>query len=547
MEGEGGGKEVVEIQQDDDDEKSEEKSLGSSSSRSSPPSQKRPALDLNEDAGEGHEEAEEEEEEEEDGGSTTEVAGGGGSSSNNSTAGEGSGERTSSVRQYNRSKMPRLRWTPDLHMSFEHAVERLGGQARATPKLVLQLMNVRGLSIAHVKSHLQMYRSKKLDDSGQEKSAISTVVTPVDIHMQRGDRSADVFYQRTGACLHPFRADGRFFPPARNRHELDSLYGLLQRPLPQQAFDLKNCSLSRHQEWAFNQQMAARVSSSTDQGPAKGLIHDMIFRKDGKPSTSHLFDVRDAVTGGGSGAIPQYAFLDHRRSSHPGELDGIPVLDRKRTSNSLDWIGSIAQQPPAKLAAVDSARGDAAFRSWNCLNHHYYNNFKHGTDDAKQFQYSSPRDPVMLTDTRPSQFASPFLLDQLQKNIEMNRPKVKPEDILMGRRDHVNADPETKKKTEMATNIEGGWLPNLQLSLGTGSLVIDQKKQGSLKAEEEADSGLSLSLSPTTPKPQPLLSLETLTDVGKPSIPLVRQKGGSNRAALGLSTLDLTMSIGALE
>ncbi|PKU73009.1 Putative Myb family transcription factor [Dendrobium catenatum] len=35
-----------------------------------------------------------------------------------------------SVRQYNRSKAPRLRWTPDLHMCFARAVERLGGQDR---------------------------------------------------------------------------------------------------------------------------------------------------------------------------------------------------------------------------------------------------------------------------------------------------------------------------------------------------------------------------------------------------------------------------------
>lgn len=37
-------------------------------------------------------------------------------------------ERSGGVRQYNRSKVPRLRWTPDLHHCFVHAIHKLGGQ-----------------------------------------------------------------------------------------------------------------------------------------------------------------------------------------------------------------------------------------------------------------------------------------------------------------------------------------------------------------------------------------------------------------------------------
>ncbi|KAF7111003.1 hypothetical protein CFC21_111058 [Triticum aestivum] len=63
------------------------------------------------------------------------------------------------VRQYNRSDDPRMRWTEELHRQFIEAVDCLGGQDEATPKRILQLMGAKGVSISHVKSHLQMYRS----------------------------------------------------------------------------------------------------------------------------------------------------------------------------------------------------------------------------------------------------------------------------------------------------------------------------------------------------------------------------------------------------
>ncbi|CAK9322416.1 unnamed protein product [Citrullus colocynthis] len=65
----------------------------------------------------------------------------------------------------------RMKWTEELHQKFINCIDQLGGAQKATPKQLLHLMKTKGLTIIHIKSHLQKYRiSQHIQEFSEGKS-----------------------------------------------------------------------------------------------------------------------------------------------------------------------------------------------------------------------------------------------------------------------------------------------------------------------------------------------------------------------------------------
>ena len=93
--------------------------------------------------------------------STTAAAVGGGGAKRAKTATASGGSDAAANAPSSRGNA-RLRWTPELHREFIHAVDQLGGLEIATPKGIMSLMTTAGMTLQHIKSHLQKYRLQEV-------------------------------------------------------------------------------------------------------------------------------------------------------------------------------------------------------------------------------------------------------------------------------------------------------------------------------------------------------------------------------------------------
>ncbi|CAJ1939821.1 unnamed protein product [Sphenostylis stenocarpa] len=83
---------------------------------------------------------------------------------------------------------PRLKWTPELHQRFTEAINQLGGAEKATPKSLMRVMGIPGLTLYHLKSHLQKYRlgkSQSLETCSDNKQQGCSEIQRTDSHCSK--------------------------------------------------------------------------------------------------------------------------------------------------------------------------------------------------------------------------------------------------------------------------------------------------------------------------------------------------------------------------
>lgn len=190
---------------------------------------------------------------------------------------------------------PRLKWTSELHERFVEAVNQLGGPDKATPKTIMRVMGIPGLTLYHLKSHLQKFR---LGKNLQTQAAVVNVknvlgfVTATDKACEGHGSPADHLNRETGTSksMHISETLQMQIEVQRRLHEQIEVQRHLQLRIEAQGKYLHSV-LEKAQEALAKNQHAAGAGAGHEAG--KPPARQRLQRNDGSADGSCLTAASD--------------------------------------------------------------------------------------------------------------------------------------------------------------------------------------------------------------------------------------------------------------
>ncbi|KAL1349175.1 myb family transcription factor IPN2 isoform X1 [Arachis hypogaea] len=198
---------------------------------------------------------------------------------------------------------PRLRWTVELHERFVDAVTQLGGPDKATPKTIMRVMGVKGLTLYHLKSHLQKFRLGKQPHKEFNDHSIKDGMRASAIELQRNTASSSAMIGRNmNDNSHMVDAIRMQIEVQRRLHEQLEVQKHLQLRIEAQGKYMQSILEKAYQTLATENMGAVAAAATNMKGIGGGAhgIPDMGVMKDyGSPLNFTSFQDLDMYGGGG--------------------------------------------------------------------------------------------------------------------------------------------------------------------------------------------------------------------------------------------------------
>lgn len=250
---------------------------------------------------------------------------------------------------------PRLKWTPELHERFADAVNQLGGPDKATPKAIMKVMGIPGLTLYHLKSHLQKFRLNKnlqTHNDAHAKNVLGFATAPATDKACEGQGSTADHLNRdtqSSKSMHISEALHMQIEVQRRLHEQIEVQRHLQLRIEAQGKYL-HCVLEKAQEALAKQHVVTGLTAVSE--PASSARRRPL-QNDGSADGSCLTASEDILSIGFSAAGGDAA---RRGSAAPFEEEeeecflflGKP--ERRRQERRLD-------------VAMDGCNGDVTFET----------------------------------------------------------------------------------------------------------------------------------------------------------------------------------------